>query len=149
MSIHPGKNKKKTAGDKLRLKNVKIYTLLFPDLYNYVIVLISALLKVPLTGRSAQSDRGAGDWKNFGAGLQYDPGCDKAVCGIDVCRKKFKDGYSGDREGDPGAVFCADAKASDRVYEGRVQPVSHGNRGELSAEEELRRLKRCRNVCSG
>ena len=89
-----------------------------------------------------QSDRGAGDWKNFGAGLQYDPGCDKAVCGIDVCRKKFKDGYSGDREGDPGAVFCADAKASDRVYEGRVQPVSHGNRGELSAEEELRRLKR-------
>lgn len=93
-----------------------------------------------------QSDRGAGDWKNFGAGLQYDPGCDKAVCGIDVCRKKFKDGYSGDREGDPGAVFCADAKASDRVYEGRVQPVSHGNRGELSAEEELRRLKRCRNV---
>ena len=96
-----------------------------------------------------QSDRGAGDWKNFGAGLQYDPGCDKAVCGIDVCRKKFKDGYSGDREGDPGAVFCADAKASDRVYEGCVQPVSHGNRGELSAEEELRRLKRCRNVCSG
>ena len=60
--------------------------------------------------------------------------------------KKFKDGYSGDREGDPGAVFCADAKASNRVYEGRVQPVSHGNRGELSAEEELRRLKRCRNV---
>lgn len=93
-----------------------------------------------------QSDRGAGDWKNFGAGLQYDPGCDKAVCGIDVCRKKFKDGYSVDREGDPGAVFCADAKASDRVYEGRVQPVFHGNRGELSAEEELRRLKRCRNV---
>ena len=78
--------------------------------------------------------------KNFGAGLQYDPGCDKAVCGIDVCRKKFKDGYSGDREGDPGAVFCADAKASDRVYEGRVQPVSHGNRencpqGELGTEK--------------
>ena len=48
---------KKTAGDKLRLKNVKIYTLLFPDLYNNVIVLISALLKVPLTGRSAQSDQ--------------------------------------------------------------------------------------------
>ena len=76
-----------------------------------------------------QSDRGAGDWKNFRAGLQYDPGCDKAVCGIDVCRKKFKDGYSGDREGDPGAVFCADAKASDRVYEGCVQPVPHGDRG--------------------
>lgn len=57
LSIHPGKNKKKAAGDKLRLKNVKIYTLLFPDLYNYVIVLISALLKVSLTGRSAQSDQ--------------------------------------------------------------------------------------------
>ena len=34
-----------------------------------------------------------------------------------------------DREGDQGALFCFDAEAIDRVHEGCVQPVPHGDRG--------------------
>ena len=41
----------------------------------------------------------------------------------------FKDGRSADRERDPGTLFRADPEAADRVHEGRVQPVSHRDRG--------------------
>ena len=40
-----------------------------------------------------------------------------------------EDRRSADREGDQGALFCFDAEAIDRVHEGCVQPVPHGDRG--------------------
>ena len=76
-----------------------------------------------------QSDRGAGYGEDLGTGLQYDPWGDEAVRGIHVCGEEPEDRRSADREGDQGALFCFDAEAIDRVHEGCVQPVPHGDRG--------------------
>ena len=43
--------------------------------------------------------------------------------------KSLRTERSADREGDQGALFCFDAEAIDRVHEGCVQPVPHGDRG--------------------
>ena len=55
--------------------------------------------------------------------------CNTILRGIHVCGEEPEDRRSADREGDQGALFCFDAEAIDRVHEGCVQPVPHGDRG--------------------
>ena len=59
--------------------------------------------------------------------------------------KSLKTDVPADRERDPGALFRADPEAADRVHEGRVQPVSHRDRGELPRRraEETEKMQEC------